>query len=899
MNEATEPRPGFRLPLATAVFLLCAVLLGLGLGAAIWFTWDRGARIAERAVQEQLAVSAAVQQELTARRLEEVEFKVQLIAADPSFVKYVSDAWGGGLGLGGDLGLDSASINDLLRERQESVGFDLGLITDPDGRVLARTDQAEAFEASLAEDPFMASAIGEARPISGFWREGGALYQAAAWPLDLDGDLVGFMLVALRVDDALSGRVGRASGADVAFLLPEGDALRLIGTSLEGERRLALEAALSADPALAAALRGGGAQASLPLRLGAEAWTAAVAPVDPAGGAQLGATLRLASADRASAGYRELLDLLLLAAGGVLVIAVPFSYLLARTTLRPLSTMARAATAAANGDYRTRIGIRGRDALAELSQAFDTLLSDLREKSDIQGYVSNLSRFLPDPAADAPTGRSFVTQPDANPGAPGEAPRRGPALLLALDLRGLARLPEGGPEAPLASAAERARDLLSAATAQSGRLVAHAGARLTFAFDSADRLARALAVAREALRDDPATAGALLEGDVVAGTLKVGRDSQRVLLGAPAHQLDRLVVEAGAGRVLLPKSLGEAARGLLGGITVPVQQGAASGKPFYALDAASLAPLAAPARVVDDGEGMRTVEQPVAATPAPRTARSAELAAGTRLGGRYDILGVLGAGGMGVVYKARDIELDDVVALKMLKPGALSDPEQIERLKSEIRLARKITHPNVLRTFDFGEVEGRPYISMEYVRGMTLRYLIKQAGRIPYSAALRIARQLCAGLAAAHEVGVLHRDIKPENLILESSGNAKLMDFGIARPIQQRADSGLTQPGMFVGTPAYSAPEQIAGMAVDERADVYASGVLMCEMFCGKVPFESSNTMEIYLARMQQEPIRPSQWWAEIPPPLEAVILRCIQREPSARFQSATELGTALSGLRA
>jgi serine/threonine-protein kinase len=104
---------------------------------------------------------------------------------------------------------------------------------------------------------------------------------------------------------------------------------------------------------------------------------------------------------------------------------------------------------------------------------------------------------------------------------------------------------------------------------------------------------------------------------------------------------------------------------------------------------------------------------------------------------------------------------------------------------------------------------------------------------------------------------------------------------------------------MFVGTPAYSAPEQIAGMAVDERADVYASGVLMCEMFCGKVPFEGSNTMEIYLAQMQQEPIRPSQWWADIPPPLEAVILRCIQREPGARFQSATELGAALSGLRA
>jgi serine/threonine-protein kinase len=897
MSDVTEAGPRFRLPLATSVFLLCAALLGLGLGAAIWFTWDRGERIAARDVQEQLGVSAAVQQELTERRLEEVQFKVQLIAADPSFVKYVSDAWAGGLGLGGDAGLDRASINDLLRERQEAVGFDLGLITDPDGQVLARTDQAEAFADSLAGDAFMASAIAGPAPVSGFWRDGGALYQAAAWPLALDGDLVGFMLLALRVDDALSGRVGRASGADVAFLLPDGEALRVIGTSLDAPRRTALEAALGADPALAAAVREARTVDGVRLALAGESWAGQLAPVDAAGGPNLGATLRLASADRAAAGYREILDLLLLAAGIVLLIAVPLSYLLARTTLRPLSTMARAAKAAAGGDYRTRIGIRGRDALAELSQAFDTLLSDLREKNDIQGYVTNLSRFLPDPAAEAPSPRSFVTQPGAGV-APPEAARRSSALLLALDLRGLAVAAPEAPQAAVDDAAARLRTLVAAAGAQSGRLVAQAGPRLTFAFDSPDRLARALAVAREALAADPATAGALLEGELVQGTPAGGGDPARVVLGKACHQLDRLVVEATAGRILLPKALGDAARALLDGQAPPVRPGSASGRPFYALDAASLAGLAAPARVGGDAEGLRTVEQPVAAAPAPRPSRAADLAPGTRLGGRYDILGVLGAGGMGVVYKARDLELEDVVALKMLKPGALADPEQLERLKSEIRLARRITHPNVLRTFDFGEVDGRPFISMEYVRGMTLRYLIKQAGRIPYSAALRIARQLCAGLAAAHEVGVLHRDIKPENLILESSGNAKLMDFGIARPIQ-RAESGLTQPGMFVGTPAYSAPEQIAGLAVDERADIYASGVLMCEMFCGKVPFEGANTMEIYLAQMQREPIRPSQWWPEIPPALEAAILRCIAREPEARYQTAEALGATLAELRA
>jgi eukaryotic-like serine/threonine-protein kinase len=235
----------------------------------------------------------------------------------------------------------------------------------------------------------------------------------------------------------------------------------------------------------------------------------------------------------------------------------------------------------------------------------------------------------------------------------------------------------------------------------------------------------------------------------------------------------------------------------------------------------------------------------------------------------------------------------------MLKPSVLMDQEQLDRLKSEIKLARMITHPNVLRTFDFGEVDGHPYISMEYVRGLTLRYLLNETKRIPYSAGLRIARQLCAGLAAAHEVGVLHRDIKPENLILQQTGNAKLMDFGIARPIRRGVQQGYTEPGTFLGTPNYSPPEQLSGEEVDQRADIYSSGVLMCEMFCGKLPFAGTNTLEIYIAQTQQAPIKPSEHWPEIPPSLEEIILRCLQRQPADRYSTAHELAQALAQLRA
>ena len=177
---------------------------------------------------------------------------------------------------------------------------------------------------------------------------------------------------------------------------------------------------------------------------------------------------------------------------------------------------------------------------------------------------------------------------------------------------------------------------------------------------------------------------------------------------------------------------------------------------------------------------------------------------------------MLGAGGMGIVYKARDRELDDLVALKMLKRDLWGDRTQLDRLKSELKLARKITHPNVLRTYDFGEMDGIPFISMEFVRGVTLRYMLDQTRRLPYSAGLRLAKQLCAGLAAAHAVGVLHRDIKPENLILEPTGNAKLMDFGIARPID-RMTPGQTQAGFIVGTPQYLAPEILKGQEADFR----------------------------------------------------------------------------------
>src|SRR4029079_18582437 len=265
---------------------------------------------------------------------------------------------------------------------------------------------------------------------------------------------------------------------------------------------------------------------------------------------------------------------------------------------------------------------------------------------------------------------------------------------------------------------------------------------------------------------------------------------------------------------------------------------------------------------------------------------------GALMGQRFEILSVLGAGGMGVVYKARDRDLDDLVALKMLKRELWGDRNQLERLKVELKLARKITHPNVLRTHDFGEIDGIPYISMEYVRGVPLRYLLDQSGRLPYSAGLRLAKQLCAGLGAAHAVGVMHRDIKPENLILEPTGNAKLMDFGIARAVNRmdRIETGQTAAGFIVGTPLSLSPEQLRGEEIDTRADIYSSGVVLYEMFTRAPPFHAPTAVEIMLKHLREPPPPPHTHWPEIPPRLEAIVLRCLAKEPDARYRSVDEL---------
>ena len=257
---------------------------------------------------------------------------------------------------------------------------------------------------------------------------------------------------------------------------------------------------------------------------------------------------------------------------------------------------------------------------------------------------------------------------------------------------------------------------------------------------------------------------------------------------------------------------------------------------------------------------------------------------------RYEVLSQVGAGGTGVVYKVRDLETDEIVALKILKPEIASDPAVHENFKRELCLSCKITHKNVCRIHDFSRSNGTAYASMEFVEGESLLAKLNRAGSLPVNQALEIARQACAGLREAHAQGIVHRDLKPANLMLDRSGTVKIMDFGVARLIH----SNNPMTGTIVGTPAYMAPEQAELKPVSACTDIYALGLVLYEMITGTRAFCGDTPVAIALKQIQEYPTRPREIVPKLSAPLEAVILKCIQKDPAKRYQSVEALAAAL-----
>jgi len=269
-----------------------------------------------------------------------------------------------------------------------------------------------------------------------------------------------------------------------------------------------------------------------------------------------------------------------------------------------------------------------------------------------------------------------------------------------------------------------------------------------------------------------------------------------------------------------------------------------------------------------------------------------KLTRGSTFASRYEVIEELGKGGMGKVYRVEDKKIKGEIALKLIKPEIAADKKTIERFSNELKMARMISHRNVCRMFDLGEEKGSHYITMEYVPGEDLKSSIKRMGPLSAGKTIFIAKQVCDGLAEAHRLGVVHRDLKPQNIMIDKDGNARIMDFGIARSLKTK---GITAAGVMIGTPEYMSPEQVEVKDVDQRSDIYSLGVILYEMVTGRVPFEGETPLSIAMKHKGEIPKDPKELNTQISEGLSRVILKCMEKAKEKRYQSAGEVRSELT----
>src|SRR6266568_4657831 len=304
-----------------------------------------------------------------------------------------------------------------------------------------------------------------------------------------------------------------------------------------------------------------------------------------------------------------------------------------------------------------------------------------------------------------------------------------------------------------------------------------------------------------------------------------------------------------------------------------------------AFDAATVIEIPAPHEAPTALESPigRTVSRPVSAPQSARSNWNAPLLlpTGTVLANRYDILQLLGEGGMGAVYKARDNELDRMIALKVIRPELASNPDILQRFKQELVLARQVTDRNIIRIFDLGEADGIRFITMEYVEGTSLYQILREHGKLPVKEAAEIIEQVLTGLKAAHREGVIHRDLKPGNIMRDPHGRILVMDFGLARSLES---DGMTKTGAVLGTMEYMSPEQAMGGAIDQRSDLFTVGLIFFELLTGKMPFKADTALASLLKRVQERAVPVSSFDSTIPVTLEKIVAKCLERDANLRY---------------
>ena len=895
-KEYTVERPRF--PLVLKLFLLTALLIAIVVAVAVGITINRANAIAHETVTRSISGAAKLYDVFESQRLNALAGATRILGSDPNFYAYIQSTLpAGAVETGAEVPpgdaaapappavIDYASINDQLIQNRDRLKTDVLMLLDDQGILVARTDKLSiaggAAEDFYEKSPLVKTVVddGAVDVATGVLLLDGKLFHVAVAPVASGARAVriGYLINGYAVDDAFANRIDAASNAGVMFATKD-SAVRSANAPSVMPKDIApgTTSEVTVDQSRYVVT-------SRPLRSGNDVVANA---------------LFLRSLDRELAPFREIEQAMIFGGGAALLLALLFSWLIAKRVTRPISQLAGIAQAVTAGDYSVGPETRGNDEVGILGRSFGKMINSLRDKAELE----ELYAAMADKAAQAPA----VTVKT-------EAPMLDEGTVLVTDLRGLPATVGEGDAASVIGAVEKAMRLQrNEVTRQDGEVREINGHRLVCVFRGDRGIIHAIRAAR-AINEElalhmnsgtPMSVGVgIATGEFVSGSVTLDDDSGFAIVGnapllallfawhAPnGYAYISYETAQAAGTEVLSVAVREEVR--LKWIPQPLLVAAL---PLVSVTTGMMKSVGAGTL---SGEATLRMEATAPGTTAPASTQT-ELANGQLFAGRYRIESILGRGGMGIVYKATDTQLDETVAIKTLPGDVMTrSPEDLERFKREIRLARKITHRNVLRTYDYGEADGVYFISMEFVRGYTLSELMDEAPnrQMPARAAVGITRQICRGLQAAHEQGIIHRDIKPQNVLIDAKGEVKLMDFGVARMAE--APDAMTQQGFIVGTPHYMSPEQVQGKQLDARTDVYAMGIMLYELLIGRRPFESSSLTGILAAHITEKAKPPLELRADVGRELNAIVMRCMEKEPKVRYSDAGALLADLEQLR-
>ncbi len=858
-------------------------------GIAIAITIDRKNKVASATVNQSIAGAAELFKELEQQRLARLGLPIQLLGYDSTFHAYVQDSVLLVVEQGGSI--DLVSLNDQLSQRRQTFGSDVLMLLDEEGRLITRTDQP-SVTAPSGEDlyerfPLIRRIVDEPEleKTEGVMSLGDRLYHAAVAPVGVGEprQRIAYLVNASAIDQKFANRIADSTNADVMFV-PAGSPDTIARSSQApsiGMRQMSgVEQIMKSGKALPPQTQmiGGSSYLLTGLPLIAEKQVT-------------GAAVFLRSLDRELAPFREIERALLYGGGAALLFAFILSFLIAKTMTRPIEQLARMTQDVTAGDYDVHPDVERNDEVGILSRSFAQMISSLRDKAELESLYGQMSARMAEREAAPRATRAAMSDE---------------GTILVTDVRGLS-VGESDASTVMAALVRIMKLQEAEVLRQDGEVREIVGHRLLSIFRGSRGIIHAIRAARTineelALQAEPGApisiGAGIATGDFVSGTVELTHESGVAIVGNAPLLAMLFAWHAPSGHAYISYETAQAA-----GTEVSASATREEVKLKWLPNALPVASL--PLVGVTTGTLRRDLTTGGMATmrlgDTVGTAAGAsglDLSQGQVFAGRYRIEQVLGRGGMGIVYKAIDTQLDETVAIKTL-PGDVmqKSPEDLERFKREIRLARKITHRNVLRTYDYGEADGVYFISMEFVRGYTLSELEQETRELAPRAAMGIARQICRGLHAAHEQGIIHRDIKPQNVLIDSKGEVKLMDFGIARVAE--STEAMTQAGLIVGTPHYMSPEQVQGKPLDPRSDVYSMGILIYEMLAGHRPFESSSLTGVLAAHITEKPAPLLQMRPEVGAQINDIVMKCLAKDPKQRYPDAGALLNDLDRVQA